>query len=60
MIKRALTGLGLIGYIWLFAGCAEVVIPGTIAGGGEIYRYTNDNVAKRTFVSNVNRGPQGF
>lgn len=53
MIKRALTGIGLMGCIWLVVGCAEVVVPGTLAGGGEVYRYTTDNVAKRTFVSTV-------
>jgi len=55
MIKRALTGIGLLVWIWLFAGCAEVVVPGTLAGGGEIYRYTTGNIAKRTFVSNVDQ-----
>jgi galactitol-specific phosphotransferase system IIB component len=53
MMKRLLTGIGLIGCLWIFAGCAEVVVPGTIAGGGEYYRYTTGSVAKRTFVSNV-------
>jgi hypothetical protein len=55
MIKRLLTGIGLIGCIWIFAGCAEVVVPGTLAGGGEIYRYTTGNIAKRTYVSNVSQ-----
>jgi len=53
MKKRVLTGIGLIGCIWIIAGCVEVMIPGTIAGGGEYYRYTTDSVAKRTFVNNV-------
>jgi hypothetical protein len=53
MIKRALTGICFLVCIWLLAGCAEVVVPGTLAGGGEIYRYTTGNIAKRTFVSNV-------
>jgi hypothetical protein len=55
MIKHALTVIGLLGCVWLWAGCAEVVVPGTIAGGGEVYHYTTENVAKRTFVSNVDR-----
>jgi hypothetical protein len=55
MIKRVLTGIGLLVCIWLLAGCAEVVVPGTMAGGGEIYRYTTGNIAKRTFVSNVDQ-----
>lgn len=55
MIKRALAGMGLMGWIWLIAGCAEVVVPGTIAGGGEVYHYTTDNVAKRTFVSTLDQ-----
>ncbi len=52
-MKRVMTGIGLIGCLWIFAGCAEVMVPGTIAGGGEYYRYTTGGVAKRTFVSNV-------
>lgn len=55
MIKRALTGIGFIVCIWLLTGCAEVVVPGTLAGGGVIYSYTTDNIAKRTFVSNVDQ-----
>jgi hypothetical protein len=55
MIKCILTGIGLTACIWILAGCAEVVVPGTLAGGGEVYRYTTGNVAKRTFVSNVSQ-----
>jgi uncharacterized membrane protein len=55
MIKCIVTGLGLLVCIWILAGCAEVVVPGTLAGGGEVYRYTTDNVAKRTFVSTVSQ-----
>jgi hypothetical protein len=32
-------GIGLMGYIWLLMGCAEVVVPGAMTGGGEYYRY---------------------
>jgi hypothetical protein len=27
-------GIGLMGCIWLLTGCAEVVVPGAMAGGG--------------------------
>ncbi len=33
--------------IWL-SGCAQVIIPGTMAGAGEYMRYTTTNVPKRT------------
>ena len=32
------------------SGCAQVVIPGTIAGAGEYMRYTTTNVPKRTML----------
>jgi len=52
-IRQLTAGISLISCIWLFAGCAEVVVPGTIAGGGEYYRYTTANVPKKTFIGNV-------
>ncbi|MDX1708685.1 MAG: DUF3568 family protein [Desulfobacterales bacterium] len=42
--------IGLLGYIGLLGGCAEVVVPGTMAGGGEYYRYITSNVAKETLM----------
>ena len=35
--------------LWLF-GCAQVIIPGTMAGAGEYMRYTTTNVPKRTLL----------
>jgi hypothetical protein len=35
-LKQAIAGMGLIGCIWLLAGCAEVVVPGAFTGAGEI------------------------
>jgi hypothetical protein len=46
VIKQAAAGIGLIGFMGLLMGCTEVVVPGAMAGGGEYYRYTTDNVAK--------------
>ena len=37
------------------AGCAEVLVPGTLAGGGEAYRYSSANVAKETFMGRVDQ-----
>ena len=53
VIKQVAVGIGLIGFMGLLVGCAEVVVPGTMAGGGEYYRYTTDNVAKGTLMGDV-------
>ncbi len=52
-IKRVAAGIGLIGFMGLLVGCAEVVLPGSMAGGGEYYRYTTSNVAKETLLGDV-------
>lgn len=52
-IKKAIAAFAAAGCVWLMVGCAEVLVPGTLAGGGEAYRYTTDNVAKKTFVGDV-------
>ena len=46
-------GIGLMGCIGLLMGCAEVVVPGAMAGGGEYYRYTTSNIAKETLIGDV-------
>ena len=53
VIKQAAAGIGLIGFMGLLVGCTEVVVPGTMAGGGEYYRYTTSNVAKETLMGDV-------
>ena len=53
VIKQAAAGIGLIGFMGLLIGCAEVVVPGAMAGGGEYYRYTTDNVAKEILMGDV-------
>jgi hypothetical protein len=53
VIKQAAAGIGLIGFIGLLVGCTEVVVPGSMAGGGEYYRYTTSNVAKETLMGDV-------
>ena len=35
IIKQAAAGIGLIGVMGLLVGCTEVVVPGSMAGGGE-------------------------
>ena len=52
-LKRGIIGIGMIGIIWLHAGCAQMVVPGTMAGAGELYRYSTGNVAKQTFVGDM-------
>lgn len=51
--KQLAVGIGLIGLAGLLVGCTEVVVPGTMAGGGEYYRYTTANVAKATLMGDV-------
>ena len=51
--KQVAAGIGVIGFMGLLVGCAEVVVPGTMAGGGEYYRYTTGNVAKATLMGDV-------
>ena len=53
VIKQAAVGIGLIGFMGLLVGCTEVVLPGSMAGGGEYYRYTTSNVAKETLLGDV-------
>jgi len=54
-VKKALAAIAAAGCVWLMVGCAEVVVPGTLTGGGEAYRYTTANVAKKTFMGDVER-----
>ena len=42
--------VGLMVCLVMLAGCAEVVVPGALAGGGEYYHYTTSNVAKETLM----------
>jgi Protein of unknown function (DUF3568) len=53
MKKLVTAGIGLMGCIGLLMGCAEVVVPGAMAGGGEYYRYTTSNIAKETLMGDV-------
>lgn len=53
MKKLMAAGIGLMGCIWLLTGCAQVVVSGAMAGGGEYFRYTTSNVAKETLMGDV-------
>ena len=53
IIKQVAIGIGLMGFLGLLVGCAEVVVPGTMAGGSEYYHYTTGNVAKGTLMGDV-------
>lgn len=50
VFNKVSAAMGLLGSIGLLIGCAEVVVPGAITGGGEVYRYTTSNVAKETLM----------
>ena len=52
-IKPAIAAIGLFSLLGLVAGCAEVVVPGTFMGAGEVYHYSTDNVAKKTLMGDV-------
>ena len=54
-IKNTLASLGLIGCMWLQAGCTEMLVSGTFAGAGEYYRYTTTNVAEKTLMGTVSQ-----
>jgi Protein of unknown function (DUF3568)/Protein of unknown function (DUF1036) len=53
MRKLLISGTILISWVLLLSGCAEVIVPGTMAGGGEYYRYTTSNIAKETLMGNM-------
>jgi hypothetical protein len=53
MKKFMAAGIGLVASIWWLMGCAEVIVPGTMTGGGEYYRYTTSNIAKETLMGDV-------
>lgn len=53
MLNTAFAVIVLLSCGGLLAGCTEVVVPGTLAGGGEYYRYTTSNIAKETLMGNV-------
>jgi hypothetical protein len=53
MKKLMASGIGLMACIWLMMGCAEVVVPGAMNGGGEYYCYTTSNIAKETLMGDA-------
>jgi len=59
MRKSMAAGIGLMGCIWLLMGCAEVMVSGSIAGGGEYYHWFE---GKRFgfFKADFGNDPEGF
>ena len=53
IIRQVTAGIGWVAFMGLLAGCAEVVVPGTMAGGSEYYHYTTGNVAKGTLMGDI-------
>jgi hypothetical protein len=43
-------GIGLMGCIWLLTGCAEVVVPGAMAGGGAGKAFTGLRASVSVFL----------
>ena len=54
-LNRIFTGIALIAVLWFLNGCAQVLDPGTMAGAGELYRYTTTNTVKKTFVGTMDQ-----
>lgn len=52
VFKTGLAVIKLLGCIALLSGCTEVVVPGAMTGGGEVYRYSTSNIAKGTVMGN--------
>jgi Protein of unknown function (DUF3568) len=52
-IKQAMAGLGLLGFLGLMVGCAEVIVPGAFTGASEAYHYTTSNVVKKTLMGDA-------
>ena len=52
-IKQAMAGLGLLGFLGLLVGCAEVIVPGAFTGASEAYHYTTSNVVKKTLMGDA-------
>ncbi len=53
VFKHALAKIILLVLVGLPLGCAEVIVPGALIGGGEYYHYTTDNIAKETLMGDV-------
>jgi uncharacterized protein DUF3568 len=49
-IKSVMVLIGIFSTIVLHTGCAQIIVPGTLAGAGELYRYSAGNVAEQTMV----------
>ena len=50
ILKIIIIPFVLLSSIFWLCSCAQVVIPGTMAGAGEYMRYTTTNVPKRTLI----------
>ena len=50
---KTVIGCCFIAIACLLSGCAQILIPGTMAGAGELYRYSTGNVAKETFYGDM-------
>jgi len=53
MRETTVAWAGLAVCLVCLTACAELVIPGTLAGAGEYYRYTTGNVARKTMMGSV-------
>ncbi len=52
---RFIALIGILSMTLFSTGCAQVLVPGTLAGAGELYRYSTRNVSRQTFVGNIDQ-----
>jgi hypothetical protein len=55
LIKTFTMLVGILGAMVLNTGCAQVLVPGTLAGAGELYRYSTGNVAQQTLLGSLDQ-----
>ena len=55
LIKSFMVLIGIFSTIVLHTGCAQILVPGTLAGAGELYRYSTVNVAQQTMVGSLDQ-----
>jgi hypothetical protein len=55
LIKAFTMLVGILSTMMLNTGCAQIIVPGTLAGAGELYRYSTGNVARQTLVGSLDQ-----
>ncbi len=55
LIESFMVLIGIFSMIVLHTGCAQILVPGTLAGAGELYRYSARNIAQQTLVGSLDQ-----